>query len=102
MKKIDLEQKYLDKISQILRIFLPNEHDYFYIFGSRAKGLAKKYSDIDIAINSSGEKLNDLIKIKIKTAFEESTIPYTIDVIDLNDITEEFKKCIENDLIKIE
>ncbi len=100
MKKIDIEPKVLEKISQILKNHLPDENTDFYIFGSRAKGRAKQYSDIDIAIDDSGQKIDDLTKLKIESEFEESTIPYKIDVIDLNDITEDFRKCIENDLIK--
>ncbi len=101
MKKIDIEQKYLDKILEILRKYLPGENVIFYIFGSRIKGSAKKYSDIDIAIDYNCQKIDDLIKVKIETDFEDSTIPYKIDVVDLNDITEDFKKCILNDLVRI-
>ena len=100
MKSIDLDQKLLDKILGILWSFLPDENTNFYIFGSRAKGTAKKFSDIDIAIDLSGKKINNFIKIKLETAFEDSTIPYKVDIIDLNNISEDFKKCIEKDLVK--
>ena len=102
MKKIDLDKRFLDKILKILKKFLPEDNVNFYIFGSRAKGKAKMYSDIDIAIDCAGQKINDKTKIKIETAFEDSTIPYKIDVLDLNNITEDFKICILDDLIKIQ
>lgn len=101
MKKIDLEQRYIDEILKILKVFLPREEIAFYIFGSRARGTAKKYSDIDIAIDCNGGKLEDLLKIKIEKTFEETTIPYKVDIIDLNDISDSFKNHIKEDLIRI-
>ena len=48
---IDLEQKYIDFIKETVSNHLK---DYkLYLFGSRVKNKAKKYSDIDIAIDSA-------------------------------------------------
>lgn len=39
--------------------------------------------------------------LKIKNEFENSTLPYEVDIVDLNNISEVFKGHIINDLVKI-
>ena len=94
---IDLDKKYADYIKNIIAQNLDNYK--LYIFGSRVKGSKKKYSDIDIAIASN--ELTSQIKSKLEFIFENSTIPYKIDIIDLNNITEKFKSLIEQDLVEL-
>jgi len=94
---IDLNEKY---ISFIKKTFDEHLTEYkLYLFGSRAKGNAKKYSDIDLAIDS--KNFNSEIKSKLENFFSNSTIPYEIDIIDLNNINDQFKQLIKNDLIEI-
>lgn len=75
-------------------------HNYkLYIFSSRAKNRAKKYSDIDLAIDS--QELTPQRKTKLEFTFENSTLPYEVDIINLNDIDNKFKDLIQKDLIEI-
>jgi len=55
------------------------------LFGSRAKGNYKNGSDIDLAIKDS--KLGSKTIGQIKSEFEESSIPYKVDLVDYNTIT---------------
>lgn len=50
-----------------------------YVFGSRAKGNFKQGSDIDLAIMNSG--ITDEVIRLLKVDFEESALPYMVDVI---------------------
>ncbi len=50
-----------------------------HIFGSRAKGIQKPGSDIDLAIMNPG--VNEMIVTKLLSDFEESSLPYKIDLI---------------------
>ena len=70
---------------------LPNAH--IYLFGSRATKTNQPESDIDIAIDAQ-KKINAFTLSKIKEALEESSIPFTIDILDLHSISLEFKKQI--------
>ncbi len=72
-----------------------------YVFGSRSKGASRRCSDLDLAIETSGEKMLYSTLIKIKNDFEESCLPYTVDIVDLNDIDENFKNLIKKDFIKL-
>lgn len=94
---IDLEEKYINFIKNTISSMI---HNYkLYIFGSRAKNRAKKYSDIDLAIDS--QELTPQIKTKLEFTFENSTLPYEVDIINLNDIDNKFKDLIQKDLIEI-
>lgn len=67
----------------------------FKIFGSRARGDYKKNSDIDIAILNCTD---DREKFKIRNDFDLLDIPYTIDVLFVEEISkEELLKSIERD-----
>lgn len=92
---IDLEQKYIEFIKETVSSML---HNYkLYIFGSRVKNRAKKYSDIDLAIDS--QELTPQTKLKLEATFDNSTLPYEIDIIDLNSIDDKFKNLIKDELV---
>jgi len=65
------------------------------IFGSRAKGVFHKGSDVDLAIDNSDISLKTICKIK--SDFEESSLPYRVDVVDVKslnkkELTEHIKR----------
>lgn len=91
-----LEERHLNFIKETLKKYIPNPDAKFYIFGSRAKGTYKEYSDVDIAIDSLD--LTSAIKRKLELEFESSTFPYEVDIVDLNTIKERFKNLIKDDL----
>lgn len=94
---VDLDEKYITFIKSVIDKYL-NDYELF-LFGSRAKGNARKYSDIDIAISSS--VFSEEIKNKIAFELENSTLPYMVDITDLNNISEVFKNSIKNSMIKL-
>lgn len=99
--KFGLEQRHLDFIMQVLKKNIPEKEATFYIFGSRAKGTFKEYSDVDIAINLGNKKLSADILGKILIEFEDSTFPYEVDIVDLNATDEKFQQLINNSLIEL-
>ena len=64
-----------------------------YLFGSRAKGTARQFSDCDLAIQADEKlKLNHLAQLE--EIFAESDLPFKIDLIDLQRVSEEFQQHI--------
>lgn len=95
---INLLEKWKNLIrNEIQKILLDSE---IFIFGSRSKRNNSDYSDVDIAVKST-KKIDEKILSLIKFNIEETEIPYKIDIIDLNNVSEEFLSEIEKDLIKI-
>ena len=96
-----LETRHIEFILSTLRQYIPEKDVKFYIFGSRAKGTFKEYSDIDIAVDLNCKSIPASVLAKILSAFEDSTLPYEVDVVDLNAIDESFKNIIKDSLIKL-
>ncbi len=88
---IDLEKKHLDVILVLLAKHVPECE--VRVFGSRVDGSAKKYSDLDLALVSD-KKLDWKRLEDLKLAFSESDLPMKVDVLDFNDISENFKAII--------
>lgn len=79
-------------IKNILDRLIPNYEAR--AFGSRYKGNVKPYSDIDIAIVGDKELSNRLMA-ELREAFEESDLPFRVDILDWNAVSPEFRKVIE-------
>ncbi|MDR0819969.1 MAG: hypothetical protein LBN19_00280 [Endomicrobium sp.] len=43
-----------------------------------------------------------ILLVGIKYEFEESSLPYNVDVMDLNENSDNFKEFVKDDLVKIE
>ncbi len=89
---IDLDPASLDTILAILR---KHVHGYeVRVFGSRLKGSATTYSDLDLALVGDGPIDWQEIE-KLKDAFAESDLPIMVDVLDWHTISDEFRAVIE-------
>ncbi len=64
-----------------------------YLFGSRARGTAKPFSDTDLAIDT-GKKLNFLEISKARNVLEGLNLPLMIDVVDMNTIPDDLHTTI--------
>jgi predicted nucleotidyltransferase len=89
---IKIKPEYLKQIKTILR---KNASQYeVWVFGSRVTGKSWEYSDIDIALKSESKIEVEIIE-SLHDIFGESNLPITVDIIDLNSISDEFRKIIE-------
>jgi type I restriction enzyme S subunit len=67
-----------------------------WAFGSRTKGTARKYSDLDLAIITDRPLPLD-ISAPLREEFSESDLPWRVDVVDWAATSEPFRKIIERD-----
>ncbi len=91
---IDLSPQHLQTVRAILDRYVPNCE--VRAFGSRIHGPAKSYSDLDLAVVAP-TKLNPDTLRHLKEAFEESDLPFRVDVLDWNETSAELQKVIEKD-----
>jgi predicted nucleotidyltransferase len=63
-------------------------------FGSRVNWTAKGYSDLDLAVVGSGKLSDDTLR-HLREAFEESDLPFRVDVLDWHAASPAFQKVIE-------
>ena len=96
---IDLNPNHLDTVQRILAEHVSECE--VRAFGSRATWTAKDYSDLDLAIVGKGS-LNWRTLGRLKEAFEESSLPMRVDVLDWHDIAESFQRVIEQDYVVLQ
>lgn len=97
--KIDITAEQEKIIRQIFRSRLPPGVSV-WVFGSRARGNAKKYSDLDLALEHKDHvKIEPRLIFELNSDFEESDLPWTVDILDINDISSSFRQLIDQDKI---
>ena len=76
---IDLAPQYLSTVKAVLNAVVPGL--LVSAFGSRVTGRAKKHSDLDLAVQ--GDQALDWRQLaRLREAFEESDLPFRVDVVD--------------------
>jgi predicted nucleotidyltransferase len=69
-----------------------------WVFGSRATGNARRYSDLDLALEAD-RPLELAVLADIAEALSESDLPYKVDVIDLRSVDPAFRALIEPEMV---
>lgn len=95
LDNLSLSKKDKDILEEILSRYSNNFE--FYAFGSRVQGNSKEYSDLDVAYILKAE--DNLFKLKDE--IEESNISITLDFVNLQDVSEEFRELIESQMQRI-
>jgi predicted nucleotidyltransferase len=91
MNSIALTPSQLDFVRSVLAPY----HRDFHAFGSRVKGTARPLSDLDILSKLSLTKLQISV---INEAFEESSLPFKVDLVLWDDMDSTFQNRITSDL----
>ena len=89
---IDLAPHHLETVQRILSEHVPDAE--VRAFGSRATWEAQEHSDLDLAIDC-GSRADPSAIARLKEAFEESTLPIRVDVLDWHTVSDSFRKVIE-------
>lgn len=93
---INLEPHYLILVKKILNKYVPNYS--VCLFGSRISENIKPYSDIDLVIMNT-ENLPISTMARMSNAFEESDLPYKVDILEWSLLDKNFQKNIQNHLV---
>jgi predicted nucleotidyltransferase len=89
---IDLLADHRRLVLNILRAHLPPSTKA-WVFGSRTTGRARRYSDLDLAIDA-GRRLTLDETARLSEAFSESNLPYRVDLVDWHDINDHWRQAI--------
>ena len=93
VSSVDIRSDHLKIVQDILCTHLPSGVKV-WVFGSRATWTTKDSSDLDLAVE--GDTPLDFRTINIlQDAFEDSSLPYTVDVVDMNRVSGSFRQVIE-------
>ncbi|KLL02916.1 MAG: hypothetical protein MRERV_34c009 [Mycoplasmataceae bacterium RV_VA103A] len=92
---LQLENKHWEIIRQIL-IKYPYQ---FYAYGSRARGTARKLSDLDLCYQ---ENISDATVFQIEEEFTESDLPFFVELVNWKHMRPKFREMIKKDLVLIQ
>ncbi len=92
---IDITAEQRKTVLSLLEKHLPNTTAWVY--GSRAKWTARPQSDLDMVVFATPEQSSRVFDLR--EAFEESNLPFRVDLFVWNDVPERFRKHIKQDYV---
>jgi predicted nucleotidyltransferase len=95
---MDILPEHLEIVKNILTEIVPDIE--VFAFGSRVTGPAKEHSDLDLLLKGKGI-IDKTVMRKLKTAFEDSDLPFRVDVLDWTSTKKGFREMIEKQAVKI-
>ena len=99
MSALTITNEELVIVKQILQTHIPNLE--VWAFGSRVKGNAKPYSDLDLAVITR-EPLSLQAHADLVDAFSESDLPWKVDIVDWALLTENFKHVVQSQYMVVQ
>ena len=93
---LDLTAQHLEVVKGILGQHVPSCE--IRVFGSRTNGKARSYSDLDLAIVGK-EKIPLRLMCQLQEGFENSSLPFRVEILDWYRVSDEFKKVIEKNYV---
>ena len=91
---IDIRPDHLEIVREILREHLPPDVKV-WVFGSRANWTTKDSSDLDLALEGPGA-IDRKVKGSLMDAFEDSDLSYTVDIVDMSQVSDRFRQIVES------
>ncbi|MYD33694.1 MAG: restriction endonuclease subunit S [Acidimicrobiales bacterium] len=95
---IDLRPDHLAVVSSILNAHVSGRTIRAY--GSRTKWSAREHSDLDLVVMGESP-LGPSALAKLREAFEDSDLPFSVDVLDWSVITQNFRREIEGNYVTL-
>ncbi len=92
---IKMDKQHKELVLTILKKNIP-ANTLVWVFGSRANRKPKLFSDLDLALDA-GSPLPYSTLIDLKHDFDESELPYKVDLVDWHSIDKSFQEIIDND-----
>lgn len=89
---INVSRQHLQTIKRILAEYVADCE--VRAFGSRLLKTAKDHSDLDLAVIARN-KIKRRTKMLLREAFEESDLPFRVDIVDYNAVSGEFRAIID-------
>lgn len=78
----------LEQVKRTILSEINGEPIRVWLFGSRAKNTHRVLSDVDVALLDERGRLSLVLMAKMREKLEESTLPFTVDLVDLRSVGE--------------
>ena len=96
---LDVELRWKSLVDDILRQYAPRPCRV-WAFGSRVRGKARRFSDLDLAFDA-GRPLTLRDTAVLADAFDESDLPWSVDIVDLVTCSATFRREVESHAVPV-
>ena len=87
MTNKEAEKWALEETKRITLFALKGHAIKTWLFGSRATGNARSFSDIDLALDAGAASVPRQLLVRLSCALEESHIPFRVDIVDMHNVS---------------
>lgn len=100
--KVGLTEAEIDLLQQLLIQPIKSQDGKVWVFGSRARGDNRKFSDIDILCEFPQSTILPAGFIAhITESLEDSNFPYKVDLVSRSEVAQSYKDQVERDKIAL-
>ncbi|GAC1466865.1 MAG: nucleotidyltransferase domain-containing protein [Desulfuromonadaceae bacterium] len=89
--KDTIERNYLDQMRDLVLRVTSNLDCTIFLFGSRARGVHRRSSDIDIGFSGLSEQSFTRVRDHLLSELEESVIPHHVDLVNIDTASSYFR-----------
>lgn len=98
-RAIDLPEAHRRQVLAIIRARLPEAK--VWVYGSRAKGQARRYSDLDLMLDDHGKTISGSVLGNLDEDFDESSLPIIVELRDMAEIDAAFLARVQKDFLPL-
>ena len=96
-RTIDLTDAHRKRVLEIIRARLPEAT--VWVYGSRAKGRARRYSDLDLMLDDRGKTISGSVLGNLDEDFDESDLPIIVELRDMAEVDAAFLARVRKDFL---
>lgn len=97
LRAIDLPEAHKKQVIEIIRARLPDAR--VWVYGSRAKGGARRYSDLDLMLDDQGREIPWSVLGNLDEDFDESSLPIIVELHDVAATEAKFLERVQKDFL---
>ena len=96
-RSIDPTTDYRAQVLDIIRRRLPDVR--VWVYGSRAQGCARRYSDLDLMLDDGGKPISASVMGNLDEDFDESDLPIIVELHDMAQTDTRFLARVRKDFL---
>lgn len=93
------DDKYLNQMRELVLSETSSLDCTILLFGSRARGVHRRSSDIDIAFSGLSEQVFTRVRDRLLAEMEESIIPHLVDLVNMDSAPSHFRDVAMKEVI---
>lgn len=93
----DTERWALAELKRIVTATLKGTPIRVWLFGSRARGDARSFADVDLALDGGADGIQRELLALLRERVEESRVPYRVDLVDLGQASEALRQAVQEE-----